>query len=86
MVSADTVVVVGAGPAGLSAARELRRLGAGSVLVADREAAAGGVPRHSAHTGYGLRDLRRVMTGPSYARALAGRRRRQARACGRGPR
>jgi thioredoxin reductase len=66
------VVVVGAGPAGLSAAAELRRLGAGSVLVADREAAAGGVPRHSFHTGYGLRDLRRVMTGPSYAQALAG--------------
>jgi len=68
-VSVD-VVVVGAGPAGLSAAVELRRLGAGSVLVADREAAAGGVPRHSWHTGYGLRDLRRVMTGPAYARAL----------------
>jgi thioredoxin reductase len=66
------VVVIGGGPAGLSAARELRRLGVGSVLVADREAAAGGVPRHSAHTGYGLRDLHRVMTGPSYARALAG--------------
>src|SRR6185437_3726742 len=41
-------------------------------LVADREAAAGGVPRHSFHTGYGLRDRHRVMTGPSYARALAG--------------
>ena len=67
-----TVVVVGAGPAGLTAARELRRLGVGSVLVADREAAAGGVPRHSFHTGYGLRDRHRVMTGPSYARALAG--------------
>jgi len=67
-----TVVVVGAGPAGLSAARELRRLGVGSVLVADREAAAGGVPRHSFHTGYGLRDRHRVMTGPSYAQALAG--------------
>ncbi|HEY2268796.1 MAG TPA: FAD-dependent oxidoreductase [Streptosporangiaceae bacterium] len=71
--SADVaVVVVGGGPAGLSAAVELRRLRAGSVLVADREPAAGGVPRHSAHTGYGLRDLHRVMTGPSYARALAG--------------
>jgi thioredoxin reductase len=65
------VVVVGAGPAGLSAASELRRLGVGSVLVADREAAAGGVPRHSRHTGYGLRDRHRVMTGPAYARALA---------------
>ena len=66
------VLVVGAGPAGLSAARELRRLGAGTVLVADRETGAGGVPRHSWHTGYGLRDLRRLMTGPAYARTLAG--------------
>ena len=65
------VLVVGAGPAGLSAAVELRRLGVGTVLVADREASAGGVPRHSWHTGYGLRDLRRIMTGPAYARALA---------------
>jgi thioredoxin reductase len=65
------VLVVGAGPAGLSAAVELRRLGVETVLVADREASAGGVPRHSWHTGYGLRDLRRVMTGPAYARTLA---------------
>jgi thioredoxin reductase len=65
------VLVVGGGPAGLSAAAELRRLGVGSVLVADREAEAGGIPRHSWHTGYGLRDLHRVMTGPAYARALA---------------
>jgi thioredoxin reductase len=64
------VLVVGAGPAGLSAAVELRRLGVGTVLVADREATAGGVPRHSWHTGYGLRDLRRIMTGPAYARTL----------------
>jgi thioredoxin reductase len=66
-----TVVVVGAGPAGLSAAIELRRLGVGSVLVADRETEAGGVPRHCFHTGFGLRDRHRVMTGPAYARALA---------------
>ena len=64
------VVVVGAGPAGLSAAVELLRLGVGPVLVADRETEAGGVPRHSWHSGYGLRDLRRVMTGPAYARSL----------------
>jgi thioredoxin reductase len=65
------VLVVGAGPAGLSAARELRRLGSGPVLVADREADPGGIPRHSWHTGYGLRDLHRVMTGPAYAGFLA---------------
>jgi thioredoxin reductase len=65
------VLVVGAGPAGLSAAAELARHGAARVLVVDREAAPGGVPRHSPHTGYGLRDMRRVMTGPAYASALA---------------
>jgi thioredoxin reductase len=65
------VLVVGAGPAGLTAAAELRRLGVRRVLVADREAAPGGVPRHSFHIGYGLRDLHRVLSGPSYARALA---------------
>jgi thioredoxin reductase len=64
------VLVVGAGPAGLTAAAELRRLGVPRVLVADREAEPGGVPRHSRHTGYGLRDLHRIMTGPAYARAL----------------
>jgi len=64
------VLVIGAGPAGLTAAAELRRLGVGRVLVADREVEPGGVPRHSQHTGYGLRDLHRVMTGPAYARAL----------------
>jgi thioredoxin reductase len=65
------VLIVGAGPAGLAAAIELRRLGAGRVLVADREQEPGGVPRHSAHTGYGLHDLHRVMTGPAYARHYA---------------
>ena len=65
------VLIVGAGPAGLAAAIELRRLGAGRILVADREREAGGIPRHSAHTGYGLRDLRRMMTGPAYARHYA---------------
>ncbi len=65
------VLIVGAGPAGLAAAIELRRLGAGRVIVADRESDAGGVPRHSAHAGYGLRDLHRVMTGPAYARHYA---------------
>jgi thioredoxin reductase len=66
--TAVDVLIIGAGPAGLAAAIELRRLGTASVLVTDREQQAGGVPRHSAHAGYGIRDLRRVMTGPAYAR------------------
>jgi thioredoxin reductase len=65
------VLIAGGGPAGLAAAIELRRAGAGRVLVADREEVPGGVPRHCQHTGFGLRDLRRVMSGPAYARHYA---------------
>ena len=65
------VLIVGAGPAGLAAALELRRLGVDRVLVVDREREAGGVPRHCAHTGYGVLDLRRLLTGPAYARRYA---------------
>lgn len=65
------VLVIGAGPSGLTAATALApQLPAGQVVVLDREATAGGIPRHSDHTGYGIRDLKRVMTGPSYARHL----------------
>ena len=62
------VVVVGAGPAGLACALEVRRLGVDDVRALEREQAAGGIPRHSAHQGFGVRDLRRVMSGPRYAR------------------
>jgi NADPH-dependent 2,4-dienoyl-CoA reductase/sulfur reductase-like enzyme len=62
------VLVVGAGPAGLAAAMELRRLGAGSVRVVDREPEPGGIPRLCHHTGFGLRDLRGLYGGPGYAR------------------
>jgi NADPH-dependent 2,4-dienoyl-CoA reductase/sulfur reductase-like enzyme len=64
------VVIVGAGPAGLSAAVALRRAGVARVLVLDREPDAGGVPRFCGHSPYGLREFRRPMLGPAYARAL----------------
>jgi len=64
------VAVVGGGPAGLTAARELA--GSGEVLVLERESEPGGIPRHSNHLGYGWRDLRTMLTGPAYARRLAG--------------
>ena len=63
-----TVVVVGGGPAGLAAALELRRLDTRAVLVVEREADAGGIPRHAHHQGFGLRDLGRPRSGPAYAR------------------
>jgi thioredoxin reductase len=63
----DGPVVIGGGPCGLAAALELRRLGLLPVTVIEREREAGGIPRHSAHTGFGLRDLRTVLSGPRYA-------------------
>ena len=67
VVSVDALVV-GAGPAGLAAATALKAEGVGRVLVAEREDEAGGIPRLCAHTGFGVRDLRRVLRGPAYAR------------------
>ena len=66
-----TVVVIGAGPAGLAAALELRRRGTTDVVVIDRESEVGGIPRHAKHQGFGLRDLRRPLSGPAYARRYA---------------
>jgi thioredoxin reductase len=62
------VLIIGGGPAGLTAAANL----SGDVLVLEREIQAGGIPRHSDHAGYGLRDLRRFMSGPDYAQRLVG--------------
>ena len=48
------VLIVGAGPAGLAAAIELKKNGVKNVRVVEREKIAGGVPRHSFHLGYGI--------------------------------
>lgn len=63
-------LVIGGGPSGLSAATALRERGVDRVLVLEREREAGGIPRHSDHPGYGMRDRRRFMSGPAYARRL----------------
>src|SRR5262249_50580367 len=63
----DGPVIVGGGPSGLAAAIELRKLGIEPVTVIEREREGGGIPRHSDHTGFGLRDLRAVLTGPRYS-------------------
>ncbi len=67
MTLADGPVIIGGGPSGLAAAIDLRRLGIGPVTVIEREPQAGGIPRHSDHTGFGLRDLHTVLSGPRYA-------------------
>jgi NADPH-dependent 2,4-dienoyl-CoA reductase/sulfur reductase-like enzyme len=64
------VVVVGAGPAGLAAARALAESGVPSVLVVDRDDAPGGLPRFCSHPGFGWEYSHRFETGPRFARRL----------------
>ena len=64
------VAIVGGGPSGLTAAAELAGRVDGEVLVIERETETGGIPRHSDHLGYGMRDLKRFISGPAYARRL----------------
>jgi thioredoxin reductase len=69
--TAVDVAIVGGGPAGLTAAAALA--GSLNVVVLERESAAGGIPRHSDHPGYGMRDMVRFLSGPAYARRLVQR-------------
>lgn len=68
MAEAD-VLIVGGGPAGLAAATDLARAGK-RVIVLEREAEAGGIPRHCGHYPFGMREFHRVLRGPDYAARL----------------
>ena len=65
-----SVVIVGGGPAGLSAARVLVAAGLRDVLVLERNPGAGGVPRFCGHRGWGMLDFGRFWTGAGYAARL----------------
>lgn len=65
------VAIIGAGPAGLAAAAELRACGAGRVIVLDRAQVPGGGARHCSLPAYGLREFYRPLRGPAYAARLA---------------
>ena len=64
------VAVIGAGPSGLSAAITLKKTGIQRVVILEREAVAGGIPRHCGHPPFGIREFKRVLTGPKYAKKL----------------
>jgi thioredoxin reductase len=65
------VIIIGGGPAGLGAARRFNAQGLNDVVVLEREAEAGGIPRHCGHWGFGWESHRRLMTGPNYAKLLS---------------
>ena len=62
-----SVVVVGAGPAGMAAAISAKKNGAKNVIVIERENRIGGILKQCIHAGFGLQYFGEELTGPEYA-------------------
>ena len=65
------IAIIRAGPAGLSTAIELSKMGYKDIIVFEREDEAGGTPRHCGHLGFGIFEFYRLLSGPDYAKRLA---------------
>ena len=61
------LVIIGGGPAGMSAAVAAYESGARDILILEREEALGGILRQCIHNGFGLHKMGRELTGPEYA-------------------
>ena len=66
------VLVIGAGPGGLAAAKAARECGADDVIVLERGAEAGGILNQCIHDGFGLIRYGEALTGPEYAAKVLG--------------
>lgn len=61
------VIIIGAGPAGLAAAKSADENGAKSILLIDRGMVTGGILLQCIHDGFGARKYGKMLTGPTYA-------------------
>lgn len=66
MIKCD-IVVIGGGPAGLSAAVSAYDNGVKDVIILEREECLGGILNQCIHNGFGLTRFKESMTGPEYA-------------------
>ena len=64
------VAIIGSGPAGLSTAIALKKLGVNNIIVLERADEAGGNPRHCGHSPFGMTEFKRVYLGPAYAKKI----------------
>jgi len=62
------LVVIGGGPAGIAAAEEAKKNGAGSVLIIEREKELGGILNQCIHSGFGIHIFKEQLSGPEYAK------------------
>ena len=61
------IVVIGGGPAGLSAAIAAYDAGCRSILILERDVQLGGILNQCIHNGFGLHTFGEELTGPEYA-------------------
>ena len=67
MVNKVDSIIIGGGPAGLSAAVALHKSGVENILILERENALGGILRQCIHDGFGLDRFGESLSGPEYA-------------------
>ena len=61
------LVIVGGGPAGMSAAVAAYDAGVRDMLILEREGSLGGILKQCIHNGFGLHRFKEELTGPEYA-------------------
>ena len=61
------LVIVGGGPAGMSAAVAAYDSGIRDIVILEREKSVGGILRQCIHNGFGLHRFKEELTGPEYA-------------------
>lgn len=61
------IVVIGGGPAGLSAAISARESGIESIVIIERDVVLGGILNQCVHCGFGLHNFGEELSGPEYA-------------------
>ena len=66
-----SLVIIGGGPAGMSAAVAAYKAGVTDLLILEREAHLGGILRQCIHKGFGLHKFGEELTGPEYAARYA---------------
>ena len=62
------IVIIGGGPAGLSAAVAAKNAGADDILIIERDERLGGILNQCIHNGFGLHTFKEELTGPEYAK------------------